>query len=696
MPRTIRLAAILAFGSLPLRSGAVLGQQRPAPFIISADSARPPYGAIWLPAEWRFSSADTPNLADPELDDSRWPLVEAALRPGTPLPEGWEGRGWFRLHLGVDSTLTHRALAMRVQQLGACEVYLDGRLLFSVGRVGTAGTETEGRLDRDYHVVELDGRPEHLLAVRYANPQAEDFRATGNLGGFNLTVYREINTVFAGRAQEIRRRTGFGMLFTGVIAAFALLHLVLWAFSPASVEHLLFGLMIASFASIGWLSQELLFGTDPFVYLIGGPLGDSLGVLIGLLLILFVYSVFYDHFPRLWILFACAALGSVLFSWTRMGGPTSIGFSAIVVGSIEVLRVVAVAFTRRKHAAWTVGLGMVALAVPMLTLFAVELGLIPSYPGIENLPWFGVLGLTGGMSIYLSRSVARTSRALSAQVSRVEELSEQRVEQERRLRLEALERQRLEAEYQQRLFELEEARKLQLSMLPGQLPEHPEVELAAAMITAQQVGGDYYDVRVDGDGTLTLAVGDATGHGLRAGTMVTATKSLFNALNREESLLHILRQTTRALKGMNMKRLYMALTLARYRRGRLQITAAGMPPAIVYRVASRTVELIRLTGMPLGSFENFPYREAEVDLAPGDTVLFMSDGFPEVFNEEGEMLGYDRAQEIYASVAEWTPDDIVGHLTEVGRRWADGRALNDDITFFVLRRRFEIEPKDGA
>ena len=50
------------------------------------------------------------------------------------------------------------------------------------------------------------------------------------------------------------------------------------------------------------------------------------------------------------------------------------------------------------------------------------------------------------------------------------------------------------------------------------------------MKPATEVGGDYYDFHVGEDGTLTVAVGDATGHGLKAGTMVTATKSLFNNL----------------------------------------------------------------------------------------------------------------------------------------------------------------------
>ena len=56
------------------------------------------------------------------------------------------------------------------------------------------------------------------------------------------------------------------------------------------------------------------------------------------------------------------------------------------------------------------------------------------------------------------------------------------------------------------------------------------------MFTATEVGGDYYDFDLGDDGTLTVAIGDATGHGMRAGTLVTATKSLFQALDGEAEL----------------------------------------------------------------------------------------------------------------------------------------------------------------
>ncbi len=255
----------------------------------------------------------------------------------------------------------------------------------------------------------------------------------------------------------------------------------------------------------------------------------------------------------------------------------------------------------------------------------------------------------------------------------------------------ALQRQLLEAENARQTQELEGARRLQLSMLPKTMPEHPQVEVAAFMATATEVGGDYYDFDVAEDGALTFAIGDATGHGAQAGTMVTATKSLFNLLAGEADLTRVLQKATVALKRMALPRLYMALALGRLRGQTLELAGAGMPPALVYRAADQTVETIPLKGMPLGSFVDFPYQTSHIDLAPGDTVMLMSDGFPELFDGQRQMFGYDRARTVFEEVATHRPQAIIDHFVSTAEAWVKGEDLagtavyDDDITFVVMQ-----------
>ncbi len=252
---------------------------------------------------------------------------------------------------------------------------------------------------------------------------------------------------------------------------------------------------------------------------------------------------------------------------------------------------------------------------------------------------------------------------------------------------EARRREEVEAENEARARELEEARQLQLSMLPKSAPQLPDLEIAAYMKTATEVGGDYYDFHLSEDGTLTVMIGDATGHGLKAGTVVTATKSLLNHLAASDDIPAILRQSSRALKQMNLRGLFMAMTMVKVRGDRLSLSVAGMPPVLVYRAGDRCVEELELRGVPLGSVANYSYREEAINLTAGDIVVLMSDGLPERFDAEGETLGYAAAKEVLKECAAAHPRQIIERLVQLGNAWGDGRPQDDDVTFVVMKSR---------
>jgi phosphoserine phosphatase RsbU/P len=252
---------------------------------------------------------------------------------------------------------------------------------------------------------------------------------------------------------------------------------------------------------------------------------------------------------------------------------------------------------------------------------------------------------------------------------------------------EARRRQEIEAENEQRAKELEEARQLQLSMLPKRMPQLPHVEIAALMRPAAEVGGDYYDFHVGADGALTIAIGDATGHGLKAGTVVAATKGLFNHLAGQSDLVATLDQASRALKRMNLRSLFMALTLVKLNGDHLQCGVAGMPPILIYRAATQTVEEVPLRGAPLGGLSSYDYRQAELRLAVNDILLLLSDGLPERFNAAGAMFGYEAIKELLLAHASAPPQSIVERLLQAGDEWAAGKPADDDMTFVALRRR---------
>jgi len=241
----------------------------------------------------------------------------------------------------------------------------------------------------------------------------------------------------------------------------------------------------------------------------------------------------------------------------------------------------------------------------------------------------------------------------------------------------------LETEHDRKSKELEDARRFQLSLLPKSVPDHPRLDVAVLTHTAAEVGGDYYDFRID-DGELTAAIGDATGHGARAGTMVAVIKSLLTAQMAVDDLPGFLADASRTIYKMDLGRMNMALALVRTDGVNLTVAAAGMPPLLIHREGAG-VEEISVEGLPLGAMSRATYRSRELPLTSGDTILLMTDGLPELLGANGDPLGYDRVQSIFAENAHLPPDALVQHLRDAADEWTGETRPADDVTFVVLR-----------
>jgi serine phosphatase RsbU (regulator of sigma subunit) len=317
----------------------------------------------------------------------------------------------------------------------------------------------------------------------------------------------------------------------------------------------------------------------------------------------------------------------------------------------------------------------------------------------------------------LASAFNRMAQDLSLQQQTIVEQERTRKEQEIQQRLLAL-------EYERKSIDLEDARRFQLSMLPKSVPAHDRYDVAVFTLTAAEVGGDYYDFHVaesvgrtnvgrtlqsdnlDGslrednttsrtgesdlrkpsnDGVMTATIGDATGHGAKAGTMVTVIKALFAGYVPEVTPAQFLRDAAEKVKRMDLGRMAMALLLARFDRERLTVASAGMLPAYVHRARGGKIEEVARGATPLGTL-GADYHDVIIDLAPGDTVLFMTDGFPELQNESGQQLGYGAAVEHFAAAANGaTADDVIASLASAAKQWNGDRPPNDDVTFVVVR-----------
>jgi serine phosphatase RsbU (regulator of sigma subunit) len=337
-----------------------------------------------------------------------------------------------------------------------------------------------------------------------------------------------------------------------------------------------------------------------------------------------------------------------------------------VMFMLEMLRIMVSAIRRKLPGARIVGVGLL-----LFSLYEVQTYMIR--PNIVAFA-LGSFGLMLSLSIYLAREYANTNKNLEAQLVQVKQLSAA-----------ALEHEKVKAENERRAKELEEARQLQLSMLPKKLPNLPQLDIAAYMKTATEVGGDYYDFHPGEDGTLTVAVGDATGHGLKAGTLVSAVKSLFVSLAYHPDITHIFERMSRVLKEMKLRGLFMAMTMVKVKGQQLTVSIAGMPSVLIYRALTGAVEEIAMRALPLGGLTKYQYRQQELRLAADDVVVLMSDGLAERFNPQGEMLDYERIRQALPALAAQPSEAIITALLRLGDEWGEGRPQDDDITFVVLK-----------
>jgi len=301
-------------------------------------------------------------------------------------------------------------------------------------------------------------------------------------------------------------------------------------------------------------------------------------------------------------------------------------------------------------------------------------------------PWYLTWLAYGIYSIFFSLLVFGVDRA---QRRRLIAKERQRAEfREAKLRAEAAEAHSklIKADNDRKTHELEEARHLQLSMLPKEIPILPNFDIAVYMKTATEVSGDYYDFSMQEDGSLNIALGDATGHGLKAGILVSAMKSLFTTNSSKMDIEEFFRTANSGIKNMNIQRMMMGFLVLNINRHNFRLINAGMPPIFLYRKESRSVEEIREHGIPIGAMSNAHFKSLPGIVNKGDVILLITDGLPELQHyQSGELYGYARVKSLFEDIAEKAPDEIIRILRNEGSAWLNDRDPEDDVTFMVIK-----------
>lgn len=447
------------------------------------------------------------------------------------------------------------------------------------------------------------------------------------------------------------------IFFTTLALAFALLHFFLYYYNSKNKSNLFFAIFLIFYALNIFLDFQNFISPyeSKLIYL---RLHRAVAPYNSIFALLFTYSIFNYKIPKqFWIIATVVALSGIYAVIDPVENFIYLIYLSILV-YLEISRVILMAFREKRADVRLIATGYIILFIFSIYDLLMDVGLYNAFYGIHNGYPFGFLALIITISIHLARDYAR--------------ISEKIIEQE--------------AENRRKSKELEEARNLQLSLLPDCAPEMKNLDICFDMKTASEVGGDYYDYFLAEDGSIIFAIGDATGHGMKAGILVTIIKSLFLSHVNNLDMHSFFNQCSMTIKKMNLGNLYMAMMLVKIENKKLIASSAGIPGILIYRKISNSIEEFLIKGMPLGAFNTFAYQTIETNLENGDIVLLMTDGLAEQFNIDGEEFDFPRIKDVFLKNVELSPDEIVQQMFKAGNDWRKKQIQNDDITFVAIKQ----------
>lgn len=653
-------------------------------FFLSADSLEK-NGRVFPADVWKYHPGDNLEWANPNFNDSAWVNTTSTRNPFENPKGEFPGKAWFRLKVVVDSSLVNKPLAFNVWIPGAAEFFVNGKKTFSYGKI-FENDEIENDNPAFPNIIIFE-KSENILAVRYYNDMYEEMTARSFTPGFFLQ-FEQSNNSISNRYDYLSGTKNIRNVFLTVAIVLALLHLFLFLFDRSQKQNLFYVLFLFSFSLFLYINLSPLYGRNVqlmFLLYRFSPTALIITILFGSTTI---YSIYREIKPNYKFIVIVGLLLGYLGYFIDSIWIWYLTYAYITGISVWGSRVLYnPKFSRKSASDWVLRIGFGLMGAMGVYQMLISLNIFEPIAGIRIPFIYGVILFILAMSISLAYDYVKTSKNLKKKLKEIKELSEKTLQQELAAKEMEIEKRILEADNKRKTDELEAARSVQLAMLPQCLNDIEGLDICFEMHPATEVGGDYYDYKVADDGTLNLVVGDATGHGMKAGIMVATIKSLFSALGIKMMIPDFFHKCTEIIKSMSLGNLFMSMTFIRMKDGRVFGSAAGMPPILVYRKDKNEVESIVIKSMPLGASLDFPYNTFEADLSSGDVILLMSDGYTELFNSQKEMLGIERVKEYFKESAHKSSNDLVQELISRGNQWRKEHPQEDDVTFVAIKKR---------
>ena len=233
--------------------------------------------------------------------------------------------------------------------------------------------------------------------------------------------------------------------------------------------------------------------------------------------------------------------------------------------------------------------------------------------------------------------------------------------------------------------ELQIASRIQMSMVPDSLksfPERHDLDMAAAIIPAKEVGGDLYDYFIR-DGKLFFGIGDVSGKGIPASLVMAVTRTMFRAMSsHEDDPARIIQSMNDSMAEMNDNDMFVTFFFGvlDLGTGHLSYCNAGHNPprALTNHIFELPVE----PNLPLGIVQGYPFVGQEADLIYDDALFLYTDGLTEAENGSKELFGEKRMDE--ALHGRKSAIDHLKTMQEKVERFVGKAPQSDDLTMLFI------------
>ena len=246
--------------------------------------------------------------------------------------------------------------------------------------------------------------------------------------------------------------------------------------------------------------------------------------------------------------------------------------------------------------------------------------------------------------------------------------------------------------------EMDIARQVQARLFPQKLPPMKTLEYTGGCIQARKVGGDYYDFLELRPGRLALVLADIAGKGVSGALLMANLQANLRSQYAVavDDLPRLLASVNRLFYESTDDASYATLFFADYddSNRKLRYANCGHLPPLLLRASGNStdqvsgnpnIEWLRSTCTVMGLFEAWQCEIAEVELAPGDTLVLYTDGVTEATNSDGEEFGESHLVQTVESYSRLPVKSLLQNVVSAVQQFSGGSEQQDDITLVIAR-----------